>query len=161
MWLLVLLPKGAIDLISIQTRIHWITKKHVCNELIFYGMQFPLNKILITFVAHLVTLHLVPSLSKSVNYLSHNESLKIREIYCLASIYFKNVKTAIWLSFQRHNATQIIDWLGCKNYLMKLIRLQILLRFCSKIFCSTKNCRLSNIRSLHMYGVRLMFFFVT
>ena len=80
--------------------VHWVTKKHiyltpyVCDERIFDGLQFPLNKILsskvlITFEAHLITLHLVPFASKSVNCSSPNESLKIR--FLLLSVIQSNI----------------------------------------------------------------------
>ena len=78
--------------------LHWVPKKHiylspyiVCNEWILDGLQLPLGKIfwsqiIIAFVAHLKMLHLIPFASKSVIFSSHNESLKLWEISCLASI---------------------------------------------------------------------------
>ena len=58
--------------------LQWVTKKHmyltpyVWNERIFDGLQFALNKIflnktLIRFVVYLITLHLVPFASQSIN----------------------------------------------------------------------------------------------
>ena len=89
--------------------LHWVTKKHIyltpyeCNKRIFVGLQFPINKtfwskIVIPLVPHWITLHLVPFASKSGNCMSHNESLKMWEISCLASILLQN----------RQNST--FDW---------------------------------------------------
>ena len=82
--------------------LHWVTKgniyltPYVCNERIIGGLQFPINTIfgskdLITFVVHYLMdlMDLVHVASKSVNCSSHNESLKIWEISCLASILFQ------------------------------------------------------------------------
>ena len=70
--------------------LHWVTKKHIyltpyeCNERIFDGLQYTL--ILITFVGHWITLHLVPFSPKLINCSSQTEFLKIRESSCEALI---------------------------------------------------------------------------
>ena len=56
---------------------------HCINGLQFTSNRIFLNKTLTTFLAHLITLLLASFVSKSVNYLSHNEHYKIREKACL------------------------------------------------------------------------------
>ena len=65
-----------------KTHLPYLWSPCICSEQIFNGMQFLISKIflrkaLITLVAHFITLHLVPSASKSVNYSSQNEPLKM------------------------------------------------------------------------------------
>ena len=96
----------------------------VCNERIFDGLQFPLaiifcSKKLYEFVARLLTLYSVPFASKSVNYSSHKESLKMREILFSVDFASKTPTNRLLLSLQRPTANRIIDRNGCKRYHMK------------------------------------------